>query len=125
MQRMLLVAAPLLCGLAVIIGAWSAHGLSQLLSAKSLQTIELAVRYQFFHGLGLFMVALALAKWPSKLLQLAGLLMLIGTLLFSGSLYLLVATGVKWFGPVTPIGGLSLISAWLLISLAMAKAKLG
>lgn len=115
------VAAALLAA-AVMLGAFGAHGLRGRLDAYSLGVYERAVFYHFVHALGLLAVSLLprsgtlsgpVVSWVSALL-------LAGTLIFSGSLYLLALTGIRWLGAITPIGGLSFIAAWLLLAWAAA-----
>jgi uncharacterized membrane protein YgdD (TMEM256/DUF423 family) len=103
--------------LAVGLGAFGAHGLEGRLSAESLATYETAVRYQFYHTLGLLAVVMALGRWPaSGLPVLSGWLFVGGIVVFSGSLYLLVMTGARWLGAITPIGGVAFILGWLLLA---------
>ena len=103
-------------------GAFGAHALKASLSLEQLAIYQTGVSYQMWHALGLIGIALALLHAPtSKLLKWAGILMFIGILLFSGSLYLLVLLDMKILGIITPIGGLSLICAWALLSIYAAK----
>lgn len=103
----------LLVFLAIALGAFGAHALKDILSAKSLVTFETAVRYQMYGGLGL----LAISGLARKL-DRAKLAMFIGSLIFSGSLYLLVFTGIGLFGAITPIGGIVQLTAWVLVFLS-------
>jgi len=108
--------------LAVAFGAFGAHGLKEILSTQQLTTWETAVRYQMWHALALGLVSQLLNQHSgNKLLIRSGWLITIGTLFFSGSLYALCLTGHKWFGPITPIGGLLLLAGWLSISLFAFK----
>ena len=110
--------------LAVLLGAFGAHGLKAKLAPDMMAVYQTAVQYHIWHALGLAVVGLALVNWPSLvLLRLAGWLMLAGMIVFSGSLYLLAVTNVKMLGTITPIGGLLLIAAWLVFAWAMYKAK--
>ena len=110
--------------LAVLLGAFGAHGLKAKLAPDMMAVYQTAVQYHMWHALGLAVVGLALVNWPSLvLLRLAGWLMLAGMIVFSGSLYLLAVTNVKMLGTITPIGGLLLIAAWLVFAWAMYKAK--
>lgn len=104
-------------GLAVITGAFGAHGLEGRLEAKDLQTYEVAVRYQMYHSLALVLVGL-LAQHPSRLLSLAGSMFALGILLFSGLLYALVFTGITRLGMIVPLGGLAFIAGWFLLAAA-------
>ncbi len=117
----------LFCGTAVILGAFGAHLLSDMLSADALQSFEVGVRYQFFHGMALLF--LSLTPKPQKFINRTGLLFTIGTLLFSISIYLLSLstmygdTGLPAIlGPVTPIGGLMLILGWLNLLVGYLRA---
>ena len=103
-------------------GAFGAHGLKAILSPEMLTVYQTGVTYQMWHALGLIGIALIRQRVPeSKLLSWAGWLMFIGIFLFSGSLYLLVLLDLKWLGMITPIGGVSFITAWLLIAIFAAK----
>jgi uncharacterized membrane protein YgdD (TMEM256/DUF423 family) len=113
----------LLAALAVMLGAFGAHGLKTKLTPEMLVTFETGVRYHFYHALGLFAVALIAALLPDSVpLRWAGYLMVAGIVLFSGSLYALSLTGVRGLGIITPFGGLAFIAAWLLLALAIASA---
>lgn len=99
--------------LAVAFGAFGAHALRARLDASALDVFETAVQYQFYHALALFGVALLLLQFPaSPLLRSSAWLFLLGILVFSGSLYLLSLTGVRWLGAITPLGGLAFIAGW-------------
>jgi uncharacterized membrane protein YgdD (TMEM256/DUF423 family) len=109
-------AGSLLAGLGVVLGSFGAHALEGSLSAKMLETFETGVRYQMYHGLGLLGLAWAISRWPERRLVPAAWLLLAGTLMFSGSLFVLVLTGARWFGAVTPFGGVMLIAGWALVA---------
>lgn len=106
--------------LAVAAGAFAAHTLRARLGAN-IAVFETAARYQMYHGLGLLVIAWAINRRPSKLLTWAGWLMVVGTMLFSGSLYALALTSTRWLGAGAPLGGVALIGAWFLLSLAMFR----
>src|SRR5574341_1099869 len=111
MDRLFFLLASISGGLAVALGAFGAHGLRARLSADLLATFETGVRYHMYHALALLAVAFAISRWPSTSLPAAaGWLFVAGTLLFSGSLYLLPLTGAKWLGAITPLGGVALIA---------------
>lgn len=119
MERTFFVLASLLAGLGVALGAFGAHALESRLTADLLQTYETGVRYHFYHALGLAVVALAVARWPQAGLAVwAGWLFVAGIVIFSGSLYLLAFTGVRWLGAITPLGGVAFIAGWLCLALA-------
>jgi uncharacterized membrane protein YgdD (TMEM256/DUF423 family) len=99
--------------LSVAFGAFGAHALRDRLDAYSLGVYETAVQYQFYHSLALLVTALLLVQFPSStLLKSSVLLFLLGILVFSGSLYILSFSGMRWLGAVTPLGGLAFIAAW-------------
>ncbi|MFZ2313202.1 MAG: DUF423 domain-containing protein [Methylobacter sp.] len=103
-------------------GAFGAHGLKSIISPEMLTVYQTGVTYQMWHALGLIGIAAIHHQAPaSKLLRWAGWLMFIGILLFSGSLYLLVFLNLNWLGMITPIGGASFLTAWLLITVFAAK----
>tara|TARA_A100001011_G_scaffold265629_1_gene274463 strand:- start:3884 stop:4270 length:387 start_codon:yes stop_codon:yes gene_type:complete len=117
----------LFCGTSVILGAFGAHLLSDLLSADALQSFEVGVRYQFFHGMALLF--LSLTPNPKKFISRTAMLFITGTLLFSISIYLLSLstmygdTGMPAIlGPVTPIGGLMLILGWVNLFVGYIRA---
>jgi uncharacterized membrane protein YgdD (TMEM256/DUF423 family) len=119
MDKAFMVIAALSGALSVALGAFGAHALEARLSAELLRTFETGVRYQFYHTLALLAVVVAIGRWPaSNLPPVAGWLFVAGIVVFSGSLYLLVMTGARWLGAVTPIGGAAFIAGWLLLALA-------
>lgn len=107
-------------GLGVALGAFGAHGLRSRLASERLETFETAVRYQMFHALALLATALTTAALPQAgaWLTAAGWAFTVGTLLFSGSLYLLVLSGKRWLGAITPFGGIAFIAGWLCLAFA-------
>ena len=110
-------------GLAVMLGAFGAHGLRGRLDAYSMGIYERAVFYQFIHAMGLLVVPILArmnALRPSTGTLVCALL-LAGIVIFSGSLYLLALTGTRWLGAITPIGGACFIAAWLLLAIALAR----
>jgi uncharacterized membrane protein YgdD (TMEM256/DUF423 family) len=104
--------------ISVAAGAFGAHGLRARIPGDSLSIFETAARYQMYHALALFAVAWAVTRWPGTLSHLAGWLFVIGTVLFSGSLYALALTGVRWLGVITPVGGAALLGGWLCLALS-------
>jgi len=98
--------------IAVITGAFAAHTLKSKLSPDMFQVFEVAVRYQMYHALGLIAVAWAASQWSSQLIAASGWLFVAGIVIFSGSLYILSLTGVRWLGAITPIGGVAFIIGW-------------
>ena len=113
-----MAAAALLGALGVTLGAFGAHALQTRLGSEQLESWNTAVRYQLLHSVALLALALFSAE-SGRSIRLPGWLFGLGIVLFSGSIYLLVLTGQRWLGPVTPVGGLCLIAGWLsLFSLA-------
>ena len=116
MDRRIFAVGSILAGLGVVFGAFGAHALKASLSSEMLGVFETGVRYQMYHALGLMALAWAISRWPEPRLAPAAWLLLAGTAIFSGSLYLLVLTGTRWFGAITPIGGVALIVGWGLVA---------
>ena len=108
-----LAIAGLLLALATIFGAFGAHALKAQLSPDRLEVYETAVRYHFFHALGLLGIGLTLRFVDASPIRWAAVLVLVGVILFSGSLYALTFGAPRPFGIVTPLGGLALIAGWI------------
>ena len=109
--------------LVVLLGAFGAHALKERLSAEMLAVYQTGVQYHLFHALGLLVVGLVATPLPaSAYLKWSGWLMLAGIVLFSGSLYVLSLSGLRWLGMVTPFGGLAFIAAWIVFVIAIAKS---
>jgi len=108
--------------LAVVAGAFGAHGLRGRLSPDLLAVFETGARYQMYHALALLGVAILLERRPSAPLSAAGWCFAGGTLVFSGSLYLLALTGALWWGAVTPLGGVALIVGWGLVAYGLWRS---
>ena len=119
MDRLLFAVGCVSAAIAVTLGAFGAHGLRSRLVPDMLMTFEIGVRYQMYHAFGLIAVGLALSRWPSSALALAGWLFIAGTVVFSGSLYVLSLSGQRWLGAVTPVGGAALIAGWLVLAWAV------
>ena len=107
--------------LSVVFGAFGAHSLKDKLSKEMLDVFEVAVRYQMYHGIGLIVVAWALSQWQNSLTTAAGWCFVAGILIFSGSLYILSLTGMRWLGAITPIGGLAFIAGWGCLIIAVFR----
>ena len=108
-------------GVAVLLGAFGAHGLKARVDAELLAVFETAVRYHMYHALALLVVGLIATTRSSPWVNAAGWLFLVGILVFSGSLYLLTATGLRWLGAIAPIGGTAFILAWAVLALGVAR----
>lgn len=113
--------ASVLLVLAVAIGAFGAHGLKSHLSNEMMQVYKTGVEYHFYHALGLLLVGVLSISMPSGLLNWSAICLSLGIILFSGSLYLLSISGIKWLGAITPLGGLSFIAGWVLLFAAVWK----
>ena len=111
-----IIIASLFAALAILFGAFGSHALKERLSAQSLEVYDIATRYLMFHALGIFLIALLGFQLPKESLEIPVILMIIGTSIFSGSLYLIAILDFKKLGMVTPIGGLLLIVSWLLLA---------
>lgn len=118
MDRFFFAAGCVSALVAVTLGAFGAHGLRGRLVPDMLTTFDIGVRYQMYHALGLVAVGLGMTRWPSSSMALAGWLFIAGTLVFSGSLYVLALSGQRWLGAVTPIGGAAFIAGWIVLAWA-------
>ena len=118
-----MLVAALLGGLAVILGAFAAHGLEQAVDAKMLSRFHTGVEYQFYHVFAVLLVGVLYQLKSYKPLYLSGLFFLSGILLFSGSLYAYVLTANKLFVILTPIGGLCFIIAWMLLAYCLYRVN--
>ena len=111
-----IIIASLFAALAILFGAFGSHALKERLSAQSLEVYDIATRYLMFHALGIFLIALLGFQQPKEYLEIPAIMMIIGTFIFSGSLYFISILNFKKLGMVTPIGGLLLIFSWLLLA---------
>lgn len=110
--------------LAVILGAFGAHGLETRLAARQLASYQTGVTYQLLHSLGLVLVGVvAQVGGTSRWLAGSARLMLAGIVLFSGSIYLMTAGAPRWLGMVAPLGGLSFMAAWGLLALHVVRSR--
>jgi uncharacterized membrane protein YgdD (TMEM256/DUF423 family) len=115
-MKLFRVAGSISALVAVAAGAFGAHGLREHLDEGALATFETAARYQMYHALALLAIGWALSWAENAALTAAGWLFIAGTVLFSGSLYLLALTGVRWLGAITPLGGLAFLVGWGLMA---------
>lgn len=112
----------LLGALGVALGAFGTHGLKPIVTPDMLANFETGVRYHMLHALALFAAAAVGTRYPnSRLPALAGWLFVAGIVVFSGSLYIMALTGLRWLGAITPIGGVALIGGWLCLAAAAAR----
>ncbi|MDH3497619.1 MAG: DUF423 domain-containing protein [Gemmatimonadota bacterium] len=120
-DRLFVVLGAISALIAVAAGAFGAHALRARLDADLLAVFETGARYQMYHALGLFVAAWAWTRWQAPPAAWAGWLFVIGTVLFSGSLYALALSGVRALGAVTPFGGAAFLAGWA----ALAWSALG
>ena len=122
MDRLFFLIGAVSAFVGVAAGAFGAHGLKDRLSADMLATFEVGVRYQMYHAFALIAAAWAVSRWPGALATASGWLFVTGTIVFSGSLYLLSLTGQRWLGAITPLGGLAFLAGWLCLAGACWKS---
>lgn len=117
MERTFFIVAAVSAFISVAAGAFGAHGLKSRLTPEMLTVFEVGVRYQMYHSFGLFVVSWACERFPSSsTTTTSGWLFIAGIIIFSGSLYLLSITGLKWLGAITPIGGLAFLFGWIMLA---------
>ena len=104
--------------ISVAAGAFGAHALKQVLDTDMLAVYHTAVDYQFFHSIGLIVIGALHKISPRRSHSIAAWAMLAGIIIFSGSLYILSISGIKWLGMITPIGGVCFLAAWLIVALS-------
>ena len=123
--RLFLTIAALFGGLAVAGGAFASHALRDKLSDRALEIFEVGIRYQMYHALALILVALLLSRAEAGqlLLTIAGYAFIAGVLIFSGSLYALSFSGIKWLGAITPLGGAAFLIGWGCLAIASWSYK--
>ena len=116
-SRFALIAGAVLAAAGVAFGAFGAHGLKTLLSPEALGWWQTAVQYQLWQAIGLVAIGAA----PLARMRWSALMLIAGTLLFSGSLYALALSGARWLGAVTPVGGVLMIAGWVCLAWGLAK----
>ena len=127
MHKKFVTAGALLGAIAVALGAFGAHGLKKIVPVETVQTFQTGVQYQMYHALALLLTGLLYEKCYQKFARVAGILFIIGIILFSGSLYLLTAgkaaetSSLDKAGIITPVGGVAFIVGWLFLFLAVMK----
>ncbi len=104
--------------ISVAAGAFGAHALKQVLDTDMLAVYHTAVDYQFFHSLGLIVIGTLHKISPRRCHPVSAWTMLAGIIIFSGSLYVLSTSGIKWLGMITPVGGICFLAAWLILALS-------
>lgn len=126
MHKGYLIAACLIAGLAVILGAFGAHGLKQVVPPETVSTFETGVRYQFYHSFALFACGVLFDKCKRRWVKFAAFSFIAGIVLFSGSLYVLTivkateTVGLTKLGIITPFGGLFFIAGWIALAIALS-----
>ena len=120
--KFILVSGCILGFLSVALGAFGAHAFKEVLTASNrLGTYETAVQYQMYHALALVFTGFMALYFPKTDFSWVAFSFLFGVIIFSGSLYILCATGIKWLGAITPIGGLGFLAGWLLLAFKIWK----
>lgn len=110
--------------LAAAIGAFGAHIIQDMVTAERFAVYQTGVQYHFYHAIGLMMIGLAAMHMAqNKLLKWSGYSMILGIIIFPGSLYLLTITDTGWLGAITPIGGVAFIAGWILFALAVIRQQ--
>ena len=122
-MKVFLTVASISGALAVLLGAFGAHMLKQMLSPEMLEVYKTGVQYQFYHTFALLIVGVLMNIKPTKLLKWSGYLFIGGILIFSGFLYLLAITGIKPLGMIVPIGGVMFVAGWICILIHFLKSK--
>jgi len=125
MDRIFFVIGSLSGALGVAAGAFAAHALKDRLPADRLNIFDVGARYHLIHALALLAAAWAASRWPGSAASAAGWLFIVGTVLFSGSLYALSLSGIRALGAITPVGGVAFIAGWLALAWAAWQAKMG
>lgn len=124
MNNILLVLAAINGFVAVSLGAFAAHGLKSMLGPDLLATFQTGVQYHMYHALAMLAVGILVTQFPAQAgLRVAGYLFLAGILIFSGSLYVLALSGIRWLGAITPIGGVAFLAGWATLAWTMARAQ--
>jgi uncharacterized membrane protein YgdD (TMEM256/DUF423 family) len=114
MTNLIIALGALNAFIAVAAGAFAAHGLKELLSVEYINTFKTAADYQMLHAIGMILIGLLNRQDTNHYNMASAFIMLAGIVLFSGSLYLLTLTGIKWLGIITPFGGVCFLIAWLI-----------
>jgi len=114
-SRRLIMIGCIVAGVGVAAGAFGAHMLKTILEPPMLAAYDTATRYQMYHAFGMVLVGMAIRVYDDRRLAMAGWLFATGMVLFCGSLYGIALAGLKWLGPITPVGGLTFITGWGLL----------
>ncbi len=125
-SKLSIIVGTISAAMAVLAGAFVAHGLKQILSPEMLSVFETAVRYQMYHAFALIVTGMIASQSKLKTnsqFRFASALFASGTILFSGSLYALVLMNVRWLGMVTPVGGICFVAGWAFFAIAVWKSS--
>lgn len=121
-MKTFIVIGAIAMALGVVLGAFGAHGLKNKLTPDLLAVYHTGVEYHLYHALGLILVGILAVQFPQATgLKLGGWLLLAGIVIFSGSLYVLAISGVRWLGAITPIGGLAFIAGWVWVAWSLIR----
>ena len=120
-MKILIIAGATFLALAIVLGAFGAHIIKSKVSPEDLVIFETGVRYQTYHALGLMFIGLIGFHVQQNVIVIPSLMITAGIIIFSGSLYILVLSGVRWLGSITPIGGLSFIAGWILLAVNLIR----
>lgn len=125
MSRIFIAIAAILAGLSVAAGAFASHALKAKLTERALEIFETGAKYQMYHALALLLVAILLSRVETVTipLMIAGYAFIVGIALFSGSLYALSLSGIKWLGAITPLGGIAFLVGWGMLAIAAFAYK--
>ena len=121
MDKIFLLFGCALTGSGVALGAFGAHGLRKSLSPEMMSVYQTGVLYQLVHGVALLVVGLVARHYGGSLIVSAGWALLLGTVLFSGSLYVLSVSSIRYIGLLTPLGGLAFIIGWTLLFVGILR----
>jgi uncharacterized membrane protein YgdD (TMEM256/DUF423 family) len=127
MHKVYLIIGTVLAGLSVVLGAFGAHGLKQIVPPETVATYQTGVQYQIYHAFALILVGILYERFPNNFVNYAGMFFIAGVVLFSGSLYLLASmkamnrVGLSGVGIITPIGGLLFITGWILLLVGIVR----
>lgn len=126
-QKNILLAGIVMAGLAVILGAFGAHGLKKIVTPEQLDVFKTGVQYQFYHAIGMIIVGLIAQHLEHILIKRAAWMFFAGIIVFSGSLYIMTlfyalnTEGVRWIGAITPVGGVLFITGWVMLGVGLLK----
>ena len=121
-MREWIITGAFFAALGILIGAFGAHGLKTKISSENLIVFEIGVRYHIYHAVGLILLGIIGFHYPNELINISAYMFCLGIILFSGSLYLLAFTNLRWLGAITPIGGFCFILGWLILAFKIYRS---